>query len=80
MKYNGYTFEPVKQISMSFPQATSHTRTNPQLNAIFNKDNGTWDYDDFYKKVKSTADVFSIKELNNIQVIPATNYLFEWED
>lgn len=80
MKYNGYTFEPVKQISMDFKEATNHCRSNNMLNSIFNKDKGTWDYDDFYKKIKSTADIFAIKELDGILVIPATNYLFEWED
>lgn len=80
MKYNEYTFEPVKQVNMNFLEITGHTRLNNKINKIFNKDNSTWNYDDFYKKIKSKADVFAIKELGGILVIPATNYLFEWQD
>ena len=78
-KYNGLTFIPKGQLNMGFSQLSKHTRHNPVLNQFFNKSNGTWDYDDFYLAMDSEDDIFAIEELNNLLVIPSSNYLFQFD-
>lgn len=77
-KYNGYTFIEKKKTSDDFFTLSKKIKHNPTLNEIFNKWEGTYDYDDFYKKVDSQADIFAIKEMGDILVIPSANYLFEY--
>ena len=76
-KYNGYTFIEKKKTSDDFFTLSHKIKLNTKLNEIFNKDAGSYDYDSFYNKIDSQADIFLIKELN-LFVIPSTNYLFEY--
>ena len=77
-KYRGYTFIPKGTLAVPYFEAVSLTRHNPCLEATFDNYEGTWNYKEFYKDVPSIADIFEVKELGNVLVIPATNYLFEW--
>lgn len=75
-KYNGYTFIPVGNVKSNL-DVYDYISRNDKLNSKFDKENDTYNYDEFYK-VMPPVDIFEIKELDNIRVMPGGNYLFEY--
>ena len=76
IKYNGYTFIPVGNVKSNV-NINNCIASNKELNQVFNVNNGTYDYNELYKTLP-LYDIFKIPELNNILIIPSSNYVFEF--
>ena len=75
-KYNGYTFIPMGNMKSNL-NSFDMIRKNSKLDGVFNKEAGTYNYGEFYK-VMPPVDIFKIPELDNILVMPGSNFLFEY--
>lgn len=75
-KYQGYTFIPVGNIKSNL-NVYDYIRKNDTLNKKFDTDDGSYNYEEFYK-IMPSIDIFKMPELDNILVMPGSNFLFEF--
>ena len=75
-EYQGYTFIPVGNIKSNL-NVYDYIRKNDTLNKKFDTDDGSYNYEEFYK-IMPSIDIFKMPELDNILVMPGSNFLFEY--
>ena len=75
-EYQSYTFIPVGNIKSNL-NVYDYIRKNDTLNKKFDTDDGSYNYEEFYK-IMPSVDIFKMPELDNILVMPGSNFLFEF--
>lgn len=70
-KYNGFTFRPLIKASSWIIFALANKMSSCYAKILGNKDDKTYDYDQFYAKATRKADIFYCKEIHDY-VMPTT--------